>query len=137
MAPAAPDETDDAAKRRRDAASLLLCLAAIAAFAAVCHVFGIVVCPLKRLTGVPCPTCGTTRACLAMLRGDVRAAFALQPFAVALVSGVAPALLLWAAAAGRARVRAFLAAAFARRSVQWLLAALLAADWIYVIRNGN
>lgn len=137
MASAGPRDPGDAARRRRDAASLLLCVLAIAAFAAVCHALGVTVCPLKRLTGVPCPSCGSTRACLAMLRGDVCAALALQPFAVVLVFGVAPALLAASALAGRARVRTFLAAAFARRPVRWLCAALLAADWIYVIRNGN
>ena len=38
-------------------------------------------CPVARLTGCPCPGCGLTRATLEILRGNLRLAFALQPFA--------------------------------------------------------
>ena len=36
-------------------------------------------CPVRLLFGVPCPGCGTTRACIALLSMDVRAAFGYQP----------------------------------------------------------
>lgn len=36
-------------------------------------------CPVRLLFGVPCPGCGTTRACISLLKLDVRAAFASQP----------------------------------------------------------
>ena len=118
-------------------ATFAICVVAAAVFATICQVLGIVVCPLKRFTGVPCPSCGTTRACLAMLRGDVRQSFAIQPFAVTLLFVVAPTMLVATAAAGQSRIRTFLGALFARRPVKWLCAALLAVDWIYVIRNGT
>jgi hypothetical protein len=38
-------------------------------------------CPLANLTGWPCPSCGLTRAALALLRGDVAGALALHPLA--------------------------------------------------------
>lgn len=38
------------------------------------HITGIG-CPIKYLTGVSCLGCGTTRAWLALLKGDVAAAF--------------------------------------------------------------
>lgn len=38
------------------------------------------VCPLRALTGVPCPGCGLTRGMVALLRGDVRAALTFHPF---------------------------------------------------------
>jgi hypothetical protein len=41
-------------------------------------------CPFKHLTGLPCLSCGTTRAALALLRGDVARAFAFNPLASAL-----------------------------------------------------
>lgn len=36
-------------------------------------------CPIRRLTGIPCPGCGMTRACLAALRLDFAEAFRLHP----------------------------------------------------------
>jgi len=38
-------------------------------------------CPFFRLTGVPCPGCGLTRACSALLRGDVQTAIKFHAFA--------------------------------------------------------
>jgi hypothetical protein len=38
-------------------------------------------CPLRTLTGVPCPTCGTTRAGLALVRGDILGALHFNPLA--------------------------------------------------------
>jgi hypothetical protein len=60
-------------------------------------------CPFKRLTGLPCLSCGTTRAALSLLRGDFSAAFHFNPLSAALgivfVAGglLAPvwALLRW------------------------------------------
>jgi hypothetical protein len=42
---------------------------------------GLVGCQFASVTGCPCPGCGLTRATLAIARGDLGAAFALQPFA--------------------------------------------------------
>jgi hypothetical protein len=36
-------------------------------------------CPLKAATGVPCPTCGSTRAVQALMHFDIAAAFQLNP----------------------------------------------------------
>lgn len=44
---------------------LLLCAATVAVFKA----FGIN-CLVRRITGLPCPACGMTRAVFALLRGD-------------------------------------------------------------------
>lgn len=37
-------------------------------------------CPLLKVTGLPCPGCGMTRSCLAMLRGDWIEVWRLNPF---------------------------------------------------------
>ncbi len=44
--------------------------------AAVGFVFG---CPIKRITGLPCPGCGMTRGCAALLRLDFAEAFRWHP----------------------------------------------------------
>jgi hypothetical protein len=51
----------------------------------------LVLCALRRLTGLPCPTCGSTRLVLAVLEGRLGLAFELNP----LVAGVGFALLAW------------------------------------------
>jgi hypothetical protein len=38
-------------------------------------------CPFRLLTGFPCPTCGATRAAVALARFDLASAFALSPLA--------------------------------------------------------
>ncbi len=50
-------------------------------------------CPLRRVTGVPCPFCGMTTGVLALSRGDVLAAFAANPVAPVLVVAVMLAFL--------------------------------------------
>jgi hypothetical protein len=38
-------------------------------------------CTFRGLTGIPCPTCGTTRVALALLDCDIAGAFAVNPLA--------------------------------------------------------
>ena len=42
---------------------------------------GVPHCVFKSLAGLPCPTCGTTRAAVALARFDLHAAVALNPLA--------------------------------------------------------
>lgn len=42
-------------------------------------ILNITTCPISRTIGVPCPTCGTTRAWLAFFQGDFEHAFQLHP----------------------------------------------------------
>ncbi len=54
-------------------------------------------CPLRTLTGIPCPGCGGTRATLALAAGDVGRAFVLNPgWALACVASV----IVWIYALG-------------------------------------
>lgn len=52
--------------------------AAVAAIFLLCTVFGYS-CPMRILTGYPCPGCGMTRAYFALLKGDVKLAFYYHP----------------------------------------------------------
>jgi len=92
-------------------------------------------CPLHALTGVPCPGCGTTRAALALARGDVPAAFGWNPLAAAaFLFGGAACLVapLWVAS-GRALPS--LAPALPRRGRIALVAAV-GANWAWLVVRG-
>ncbi|MDQ1392427.1 MAG: hypothetical protein QOK39_532 [Acidimicrobiaceae bacterium] len=43
-------------------------------------------CPLRSVTGVPCPFCGLTTSVKAVLRGDGHGAWAANPFGLVLVA---------------------------------------------------
>jgi hypothetical protein len=92
-------------------------------------------CAFRALTGLPCPTCGTTRAALAVLRIDLGAAWAVNPLAtVAFLGFLAGGLVapVWVWAGGplpRLSPRAWRVAAFVL-----LLAAL--ANWGYLLLSG-
>lgn len=61
-------------------------------------------CPLRQLTGIPCPTCFLTRSVLATLRGDWAQAVtwhALGPVLVALALGLGVWTLLGGRTSGR------------------------------------
>jgi hypothetical protein len=49
-------------------------------------------CPLRALTGVPCPFCGMTRGTLALVNGDLVRSLALNPGVVLAVLVVVYAL---------------------------------------------
>jgi ribose/xylose/arabinose/galactoside ABC-type transport system permease subunit len=52
-------------------------------------------CPLRTVTGIPCPACGMTTAAVALVRGQVDAAFQANPliFGLAALTVVSGALL--------------------------------------------
>lgn len=59
---------------------------------------GPVVCPVRLLTGLECPGCGSVRAWVAAMHGDVAVALSHNPFAVGLLVATA-ALVTWTAVA--------------------------------------
>jgi hypothetical protein len=89
-------------------------------------------CVFRSLTGIPCPTCGTTRAATAFLHGNLAAAFTANPLAAAaglfFVVG-APLAALWAILRLPVPVVSFPLPARARFAV----VAVVAANWLYLI----
>ena len=57
---------------------LILPLALIAVIYLIFHLIGIG-CPIKFMTGISCPGCGMSRACISLLRLDFAAAFGFHP----------------------------------------------------------
>lgn len=53
----------------------VLCLGVYVLLACLLHI----PCPFRFAVGIPCPGCGMTRACIALIKGDVQGAFALHP----------------------------------------------------------
>ncbi len=51
-------------------------------------------CPLRALTGVPCPFCGLTRAVTALFRGDLVGSLRYNPFGLVLVVMAVVAVVL-------------------------------------------
>jgi hypothetical protein len=92
-------------------------------------------CPLRTLTGVPCPFCGMTTATVSIAHGQWGSAAAANPLAyvlAALCAGTAPVLL--ARAAGLApSPRPWPAAA--RRRARWALAALAGLSWLFQLHR--
>jgi len=89
-------------------------------------------CVFRGLTGVPCPTCGTTRAATAFLNGEPAAAFAANPMAA--LAGLifvvgAPLATAWAMTKKDMPL-------FTGRLPMWTRVAavsLIGLNWIYVI----
>jgi len=87
-------------------------------------------CPFHRLTGLPCPGCGTTRAAVSLLQCDLGRALRWNPLATA-VLGVFAAVGVLRVGAGR-KVQVELGPAQRKAALTGLIA-LLVANWIYVL----
>jgi hypothetical protein len=89
-------------------------------------------CVFRSLTGMPCPTCGTTHAAIAFLHGDLAASFAANPLAAAagllFVAG-APLAAIWAVAGWPTPVMPNPISVRARVAA----VVIIAANWCYLI----
>jgi len=87
-------------------------------------------CLFKRLTGVPCPTCGFTRGAISLLSGHIAQAWLYNPLlylVLTLFLAVTAVRVIWARS-----IRINLTDK--EHSAIWILAGLLFfANWIYVI----
>ena len=92
-------------------------------------------CPLRALTGVPCPMCGMTTAATGLAAGDLDAALTANPFVLVLAGlTLCMAVLMAARVAGRAAPAAQWPAS-RRRQAYWVVAALLTASWAFQLHR--
>lgn len=91
-------------------------------------------CTFRAITGIPCMSCGSTRALARLAAFDLAAAFRIQPLFTVLMLGVmAFGIADLAVFLVRRRV---LSVQWTRRSVKWLsivVVVLVMANWIYLI----
>ncbi len=96
-------------------------------------------CGTKSLLGLPCPSCGTTRALTALLQGDPVQAFALQPLMMT-IGGLAILYMLYAAAVVLFKMPPFLKWPRSRPLRGLLFATLIVlvtANWIFLLIDGR
>lgn len=58
---------------------------------------GVTLCLFKRVTGIPCPACGSTRAIMELIRGNLLTSLTTNPngFVLSTLMLVLPVWLLW------------------------------------------
>ncbi len=115
------------------AALFLLALAIVASWTALSGTspteVQLLPCPIRAVSGIRCPGCGITRACLTLARGDFGAAWALHPFAYLLV----PLAAFIALAPRWMRGLWRLIPSLLRRAMVGLSLAILLAMWVFKI----
>jgi len=93
-------------------------------------------CPIKAIVGLPCLSCGTTRAGLALSKLDLASAISINPVAT----------LAWLVLIGGGLVVGFLSIWGAPLeepnwdlplSTRWLLVAVLLTNWMYLVGAGT
>lgn len=93
-------------------------------------------CPMRDMTGIPCPTCGGTHAAVALARGEVVSAFAVNPLVTALALGLyvwgvwAVAATLWP----RLR-RELLLGPREKKAARILAASSMILAWAWIIKK--
>ena len=90
-------------------------------------------CPLHTMTGIPCPTCGATRAALSLARGEWLAALTVNPLAAV---GVPAAVLGGLLAPAWVVIGAPVPMAISSGRARLVLITALGANWIYLIARG-
>jgi Protein of unknown function (DUF2752) len=92
-------------------------------------------CPLRTLTGIPCPLCGMTTAATALATGDLGGALAANPFALLLAGfTLVMAVLMVARALGWAPAAAQWPPS-RRRQTLWVAAVLAVASWAFQLHR--
>jgi len=88
--------TIEAAVERRPARDLRIAAAGLVGAAAIWPILPLhppLACPMRTLTGIPCPLCGMTRACVAAAHGHLGASLSFNPGGVVVMLLALTALL--------------------------------------------
>jgi hypothetical protein len=114
----------------------LACAAASFAYPPLHQAVGLrFICPLRELTGVPCPLCGLTTASTALAGGDLSASLAANPFALPLAIGTAMMAVLMVCRALGVAAPARRWGRRAQRTTVVIVAALAAVSWAVQLRR--
>jgi len=106
------------------------CLVGAATWLSARHASHVPLCPMRLVSGIPCPTCGSGRAGLCVLDGRVLDAWRLNPLVC--TAGLAAALVLLGRLA--LRKQPVLDLSPRERRIAWAAGAiLLALNWCYVV----
>jgi len=98
---------------------------------------GVSVCLFHRLTGLPCLTCGATRAAAAILAGDLAGALRLQP--LALIGGGGACVGFAVYSFFLVVRRCVVCVRLTRKEWRFFAATALALailNWLYLVRSG-
>lgn len=92
-------------------------------------------CPLRALTGVPCPACGLTTAAVTLVRGEVGAAFGANPaiFGLAALAVAVVPLVVLRATGALEPPRPW--SPSRRRWAEWLTGLLAVASWLFQLHR--
>lgn len=95
------------------------------------------ICGLRNATGLPCPTCGMTRAFVRVTHGDLQGALQVSPLG-AVLCGVAGLLVFWLVLRLSVLKRGFALHLTKREKRIGAIAGgvLLAVNWAYLLATG-
>ena len=110
---------------KREALGVLLIFGVLGTVVLIGHAAGITFCLFRRLTVIPCPCCGTTRAFLSVLRGDIVGAVTYNPLAVIVI--LLGPFALWLMTLRKAWPRSFVVAG---KVLAWSAVLL---NWAYLL----
>ena len=99
------------------------------------------VCPMKAVTGLPCPSCGATRSVMSLAHGDFAAAWSWNPlgYILGLLLLTLPVWLAADAWTGRKSLASAYVFLERRLRLRWVavpVVLLLICNWIWNIQKG-